>query len=181
MEKQKKAEQLTDLDPSYVMVAFLAHTQYERLIKIEDDIYTKVSILIAFMSALLITVVNDMQWKVMFKNWDFSSFTAFVDTGLYQILSLLSLLGMLITTFLALKISVTKREKELDAKAYSSNRILSLPSNEVAKEVIQDLTNVIENFKAELNKKQKIYNNCIRILTISTLLYVLKVIIENVF
>lgn len=96
------------VEPSYFMVAFLCDTQYKRLIKIEDDIYTKVSILIAFMAALLIVVVNDMKWKEMFRGWDLSSLVTFIHTGLYQILSLASLVGMLLTTFIALKISVTK-------------------------------------------------------------------------
>ena len=168
------------VEPSYLMVAFLCDTQYKRLIKIEDDIYTKVSILIAFMAALLIVVVNDMKWKEMFRGWDLSSLIAFIHTGLYQILSLASLLGMLLTTFIALKISLTKREHELDATRFNIPSLYKLPASEVAQKMIDDLCLVIDSFRKELDHKQAMYNGAVRLLTISTVLYVMKVVIENV-
>ena len=168
------------IDPQYFVIGIVCYTQYQRLLRMHDDTFQKVSILIAFLSALLIVVVNDMHWKEMLLGWDFSTRQTILHTCVYQICSITSLIGMLTSTFITLRLSTSNRDKELDSSQFTNEAVMNMNSNAVARKMILDLESVIQSLKAMLEGKQKQYNLGVGILTASTVLYVAKVIIEHI-
>lgn len=168
------------IEPQYFVIGMVCYTQYLRLLRMHDDIFQKVSILIAFMSALLIVVVNDMHWKEMLEGWNFANAQTTLHTCVYQVCSITSLVGMLGATLLTLRLSTSNRDKELDSSKFTSEAIMRMNSNELAKKMILDLEQVIVSLKTMLEGKQKMYNRAVSILTVSTVLYVVKVIIEHI-
>ena len=179
-EQNVQAERNDPINPQYFVIGIVCYTQYQRLLRMHDDIFQKVSILIAFMSALLIVVVNDMHWKKMLEAWDFSSSQAILHTCVYQICSITSLVGMLIATFITLRLSTSNRDKELDSSKFTTEAVLRMNPNALARKMILDLEQVVVSLKAMLESKQKSYNRAVAILTVSTVLYVAKVIIEHI-
>ena len=176
---QKEKDQSNTRYPSAELLQQACYQDYSGLRNTYDFIYNKVQIALAFSTALLVVIIQNIELKFWF---NLGKGVSCYDKVMYTIIStasVLSVAAILVAIIKLLLLSKSKRIVEFDSIGIRTEEIYKDKPNDAALWLISKYTTATNELRIIIDTKQKQFNGAVDIIILSIALYIVSVIVKK--